>query len=148
MAYNDYAIYVDNDGSDNYSPQAFRTPGTRPSGGTRLSIPVIENNAQSSVPVAISNATNATPIVVTSTAHGLSVDDTVFISGVLGNTAANGTYIVSAVADANTYTLRDSSGNGSYTSGGYGTKLARTKNLRTAVEMGLWAVINDKAAGN
>lgn len=146
MALVDYAIYIDNDGSDNYSPQAFKSPAVRPSGGTRLSIPVVENNAQASVPVAITNATNATPIVITSTAHGLAVDDTVFIQSVGGNTAANGTFIVSAVADANTYTLRDSAGNAAYTSGGWGTKLPRTKSIITALAMATNAVVNDNAA--
>lgn len=148
MAANDYAIYIDNDSSDNYAAVAYRTPATVPSGGTRLPIPWTEAAQGNSVATAITNATNATPIVVTSTAHGLSVDSVVFISGVLGNVAANGTFVVSAVADANTFTLRDSAGSGSYTSGGYATKLSRTKNLRTALEMALQAVVTDKAAGN
>lgn len=71
----------------------------------------------------ITGATNASPIVVTSANHGLAVGDSVVISGVLGNTAANGTWIVSAVT-TNTFTLTAvagggaSTGNGAYTSGG------------------------------
>lgn len=70
----------------------------------------------------ITGATNATPIVVTSTAHGYSNGDFVSISGVGGNTAANGVFKV-ANQTANTYELTDSAGadvagNGTYTSGG------------------------------
>lgn len=66
----------------------------------------------------VTAATNASPIVVTtSTNHGLSVGDLVIIDGALGNTAANGTWIASAVT-SNTVTLLDSVGNGAWTSGG------------------------------
>jgi hypothetical protein len=62
----------------------------------------------------ITGATNASPIVVTSVAHGYSNGDKVFISGVGGNTAANGVWIISNVA-ANTFRLVGSTGNGTYT---------------------------------
>lgn len=66
----------------------------------------------------VTAATNATPIVVTtSTNHGLSVGDMVIIDGAVGNTAANGTWIASAVT-SNTITLLDSVGNGVWSSGG------------------------------
>jgi hypothetical protein len=70
----------------------------------------------------ITGATNATPIVVTSTAHGYSNGDEIVITGVGGNTAANGTFVV-ASATANTYALTtlngtNVAGNGAYTSGG------------------------------
>ncbi len=67
--------------------------------------------------LAITGATNASPIVVTSNAHGLANGDQVEISGVLGNTAANGSFIVS-MATANTFALVGSTGDGDYTSGG------------------------------
>ncbi len=72
---------------------------------------------------AITNATNATPIVITSASHGHTTGDTVLISKVLGNTAANGVFRVT-VTDANTFSLQDPvtganvAGNGAYTSGG------------------------------
>ena len=65
----------------------------------------------------ITGATNATPIVITSADHGLTVGAVVVVSGVLGNTAANGTFVISAVT-TNTFTLQSSVGNGAYTSGG------------------------------
>lgn len=65
----------------------------------------------------ITNATNANPISVSSTAHGLTTGTTVTITGVTGNTAANGIFVVTVV-DANTFTLNGSTGNGSYVSGG------------------------------
>lgn len=66
---------------------------------------------------AITGATNATPIVVTATAHGLATGDSVVISGVLGNTGANGTFVITKV-NANSFSLNGSVGNGAYTSGG------------------------------
>lgn len=65
----------------------------------------------------ITGATNASPIVITSAAHGLSTGQRVTQASVGGNTAANGTFVITKV-DANTYSLDGSTGNGSYTSGG------------------------------
>jgi hypothetical protein len=71
----------------------------------------------------ISNATNATPIVVTTTtAHGQRIGDWVAISGVNGNTAANGSWKLLA-ASGTSMTLGTASGgnsvgNGAYTFGG------------------------------
>lgn len=74
----------------------------------------------------ITGATNATPISITSTSHGLSTNQTVYISGVGGNTAANSaTGVPFRVTNtgANTFTLQtlagaNVAGSGSYTSGG------------------------------
>lgn len=73
----------------------------------------------------VTGATNATPIVVTtSAAHGLIPGNRLSISGVGGNTAANGTFVVNATGTTTTISLGDSStganvaGNGTYTSGG------------------------------
>lgn len=69
-------------------------------------------------PLTITNATNATPIVVTtSAAHGVIDVSYATITGVVGNTAANGSWIVEA-ATPTTLTLRNSVGNAAYTSGG------------------------------
>lgn len=65
----------------------------------------------------VTGATNASPIVVTSASHGLATGDRVTITGVLGNTNANGTFIVTRVS-ADTFSLDGSSGSGAYTSGG------------------------------
>lgn len=66
----------------------------------------------------ISNATNVTPIVVTTlTAHGMTTGQTAYIAGVVGNTAANGTWVVT-VLDTVTIRLTSSVGNGAYVSGG------------------------------
>lgn len=66
---------------------------------------------------AVTGATNATPVAVTSAAHGLPTGAYVTVSGVGGNTAANGDWFVTSTG-ANTFTLDDSVGNGAYTSGG------------------------------
>ncbi len=65
----------------------------------------------------VTGATNASPIVITSSAHGLETGTPVVVSGVLGNTAANGTFRATKV-NASTFSLDGSTGNGTYTSGG------------------------------
>lgn len=71
----------------------------------------------------VSAATNASPIeITTSASHGLSTGNTVYITGVGGNTAANGTFTVTVV-DADQFTLDESVGNGAYTTGGTVQKL-------------------------
>jgi hypothetical protein len=66
---------------------------------------------------AITAASDASPIQITSAAHGLNTGSQVTISGVGGNTAANGTWVVTVV-DPNNFTLNGSTGNAAYTSGG------------------------------
>ncbi len=75
----------------------------------------------------ISAATNASPIVITSSAHGLTTGAYVTVAGVTGNSAANGTFVVTRV-DNDTFSLDGSTGSGSYVDGG------------TWVETGLYAV--------
>ncbi len=65
----------------------------------------------------ITNATNSGPIVIRSAGHRLTNGHKVSISGVSGNTAANGDFTVANVT-ANTFELVGSIGNGAYTSGG------------------------------
>lgn len=65
----------------------------------------------------ITGATNAAPIVVTVTGSPIGVDGWVYITGVLGNTNANGRFRVQAISGS-TLTLAGSYGNGAYTSGG------------------------------
>jgi hypothetical protein len=71
----------------------------------------------------ITAATNVSPIVITAASHGLATGDMVNITGVLGNTAANGAWFVT-VTDANTFSLIGSTGNGAWTSGGTINKAA------------------------
>ena len=65
----------------------------------------------------ITDATNNEPIVITSTAHGLSTNDYVNITGVIGNSNANGTYKITKVDD-NSFSLNNRGGDMNYTSGG------------------------------
>lgn len=67
---------------------------------------------------AISNATNASPIqITTSIPNNFSNGQQVFISGVNGNTNANGLFTI-AVIDTTHFNLVGSTGNGTYTNGG------------------------------
>jgi hypothetical protein len=62
----------------------------------------------------ISGATNATPIVITVAANsGLKTGDRIAISGITGNTGANGEWTIEAVT-ATTFKLLGSVGNGTY----------------------------------
>jgi hypothetical protein len=77
---------------------------------------------------AITGATNATPIVITCNGHGFSNGDLVIISGVAGNTAANGEFAISNKT-TNTFRLVGSTGNGNYSSGsGTVYKLVKSSN--------------------
>ena len=65
----------------------------------------------------LSGATNANPIVVTTTAnHGITTGQPVVISGVGGNTNANGSFIATYLSNT-TFSI-PVAGNGAYTSGG------------------------------
>lgn len=82
----------------------------------------------------ITGATNATPIEITDTAHGYETGAGVVISGVTGNTAANGTWWITKTG-ANTYTLDNSVGNGTYGSGG--TRVSRlASKMQTTTTIG------------
>jgi hypothetical protein len=74
----------------------------------------------------ITGATNASPIQITIANHGLGTGETVVVASVGGNTAANGTWVIT-VTGANTFTLNGSTGNGAYTSGGTATVAARLR---------------------
>lgn len=71
----------------------------------------------------VTAASNATPIVVTAAGHNFINNDIVSITGVVGNTHANGTFMVKSV-NATTFQLFDITGttaiagNAAYTSGG------------------------------
>lgn len=68
--------------------------------------------------LAVSGASSASPIVITTaSAHGLSSGNYVTISGVLGNTNANGTFQI-AVQSSTTFSLIGSTFNAAYTGGG------------------------------
>lgn len=78
---------------------------------------VIDGTTSERINGVITNATNATPIVITAASHGLTTGAYVTIDSVEGNTAANGTFVVTRV-NANTFSLDGSAGNGAYTTGG------------------------------
>lgn len=72
-----------------------------------------------SVVLTVSGATNATPIVVTTaTDHERKTNDRVRIEGVLGNTAANGSWALTVI-NSTQFSLTGSAGNGAYAGGGF-----------------------------
>jgi hypothetical protein len=67
---------------------------------------------------AVTGATKASPIVIqTSAAHGLASGAIATVSGVNGNTSANGAFKITVV-DATHFSLNGTTGNANYTSGG------------------------------
>ena len=93
-------------GANNTQAQAFlQTAAAYP----KSPATAITGTTGSGVPITISTASVANVVA----------GDVVVISGVLGNTAANGTFTVASVdTNANTFTLTGSTGSGTYTSGG------------------------------
>ena len=83
--------------------------------------PIHADSSGTSAGKTISGATNASPIVVAATSHGFSNNDVVSITGVAGNTAANGIWQITYI-DGNSFSLNSSTGNGAYTSGGLASK--------------------------
>jgi hypothetical protein len=81
----------------------------------------------------ITAATNATPIqITTSTTNGLTTGQTVTIYGILGNTAANGTWIITVISNTQ-FTLNSSVGNADYISGGAVNGCARWLHLQNGI---------------
>lgn len=76
------------------------------------------NSTVATVSGNVSSATNATPIVITTaTAHGLVSGVGVTNADILGNTGANGTFVVTVI-DSTSFSLTGSVGNGAYSGGG------------------------------
>ncbi len=98
--------------------------------GTNL---IVEDNTITPVVATLTGATNTTPIVVaTAVPHGLVTGQTnVTIAGVVGNTAANGTWTITVV-DSTHFSLNTSVGNGAYVSGGSVTLPHATSALDTS----------------
>lgn len=65
----------------------------------------------------ISGATNASPVVYTASNHNLTTGMVVTVAGATGNMGANATGVVT-VLTANTFSLANTAGNGTYTGGG------------------------------
>ena len=95
-------------------------------------------------PIDVTEATNATPIVVTSVAHGLKNGDMVTITGAIGNTNADGDWMVTAKAD-DTFTLvdiagNDAVGNGVYTASSADVTIKYPGNILIHREVGFGAL--------
>jgi hypothetical protein len=73
-------------------------------------------------PQVVSNAVNRSFIDITSDNHGLVTGDKVRVSGVLGNTGANGDYTVTVISE-NVFRLNNAVNTGTYTSGGRWVRL-------------------------
>jgi len=89
--------------------EVFRNPAVLASAGD-IFVPLTQN--------IVTGATDASPIAITTAEpHGYQTGQMVTISGVAGNTAANGTFTIT-VTGATTFTLNGTTGSGNWTSGG------------------------------
>jgi hypothetical protein len=80
-----------------------------------------------------SAVSNATPISINISSHAFNTGDTVVVTSVVGNTAANGTWEIT-VTDSNNFTLNGSSGSGTTTTAGFTRLRNNTRvKLSTAV---------------
>lgn len=114
----------------------------------RVTLPFSEAPGNGAPPVikTISGATNATPIVLTlDSITNIADGDWVRVTGVGGNTNANGTFLVTSVSGSNA-TLLGSAGNAAYTSGGTLIKLKPAKNIHELAAVIVSALVNDYAA--
>jgi hypothetical protein len=83
----------------------------------------------------ITGASNASPIQITTQfTNAFTTGQQIFISGVTGNTAANGLFTITNTG-ANTFTLNGSTGNGIYTGGGIAA--AQFTSSASSVELSL-----------
>lgn len=99
-----------------------------------VGFPVVDTTATGSITGA-TNPTAPAPIVITSTAHGQVSGTVVTITGVGGNTAANGTWTITKV-DADHFSLNGSTGNATYTTGGTWTVDGVSVTFDSAVSSG------------
>lgn len=108
------------------------TPGTVPPCDPLLTALFGQNGQLLSGSGTVTNATNASPIVISQASHGYADGDVVMISGVGGNVAANGVWVV-ANAASGSFELLGSSGSGAYTSGGASSRVAVSYTLADAI---------------
>jgi uncharacterized phage protein gp47/JayE len=115
-----------------------------PSERWRERIDVVSGAATSTITLldrfnySVTGATNGSPIVITTrNAHSLRPNDIVRISGVGGNTNANGTWRVKTVPSTTTFTIQgldgvtDRQANAAYTSGGTVSFVTRARMIYT-----------------
>ena len=95
---------------------------TNPAAIATVQLKDVTSNAIITGPISnVSGATNTSPIQITTTTdHSLVTGQTVTIASVGGNTAANGNFVVTVI-NSTTFSLNNTTGNGTYTSGGTAT---------------------------
>lgn len=159
MPNTNYAVLFKQASESAIGVSVFRNPATLPVDNTsgppaHLSIDhILDAGANSPLSTGtITGATNATPIVLTVTLGSgstFAVGDLVTVTGVLGNTNANGTFFVSAASGGGTsVTLEGSASAAIYTSGGTIRKLNKAPSYHIALATATAAVLNDKSLGN
>lgn len=101
---------------------------------TMLNVALADQMNAPTVTATVANATNTAPIIITTTApHGLHNYNNVTVSGVAGNTGANGTFFI-AVTSTTTFSLQNSTGTGVYTPAT--GSVVSVQSLQTLVQFG------------
>jgi hypothetical protein len=113
-----------------------RFMGTAPllrAGRTNFGNFVLSSENTSAFTVSTTTGTGVSPIQVTTLAsNSLVTGQTVVITGVVGNTNANGTFVVTVINNTN-FTLTGTTGNANYVSGGTGNGCPRFLHLQNGV---------------
>lgn len=103
----------------------------------RTNFGAFTQSTDSTATVNVSAATQTSPIqITTSSINAFATGQTVIISGVTGNTNANGTFVISVI-DNTHFTLNNSSGNAAYTGGGTVTGTPHWLHLQNGIYL-LW----------
>ncbi len=98
--------------------------------GAACSVEVYDSSGLKAGGLAVTGATNTSPIgITTGYDHYLTTGDKVYITGVAGNTNANG-YAAVTVTGPRTFTLDGTAGNGGYAGGGAVAVLVNDVNTR------------------
>ncbi len=106
-----------------YGPLPEAAAMTLAAGGTVLAMKIpttVAGSIAAGSALTVTAATTATPIVITAGTHGLTSGAVVTVASVGGNTAANGTWVIT-VLSSTTFSLNNSIGAGAYTTGGTAT---------------------------
>ena len=101
-------------------------------------------NVVGAKPQVVSGTTNLSFIDITSRNHGLTNGTAVRVSGVLGNTGANGDYTVTVISE-HVFRLNNAVGSGTYTSGGRWIRLVGNVPAAGATARQIAGVVNSSA---
>lgn len=138
--YNDSALNVAGSSSPTIFSLDQRFMGTAPfvrNGRDNFGNYTLSTDSTAAFTVSTTTGNAVSPIQITTSAvNALTTGQTVVISGVTGNTAANGTFVITVI-DNQHFTLNGTTGNGTYAGGGTGNGCPRYIHLERGIYL-MW----------